>query len=233
MKALITSLFILLALSSMGQKSAEVEWISPVIGGNNGFFGQHRFFSPKLMTMLETSIGKGDKWDSIAMEIQLVDIIVSKTEERYITNYSETYSVVIFKNITETTADIFFYYGTFKTQAEATSYNAPLDNFHKCYTKEAYEIEMNKPVIPALSKDEVKQFLSYCKARIDKATSHLDPSDKKGRQTAIWQNMMAAPIKYAEEKGYNPFKSIVQIQKSLKEFEQDEEIKNMIQSINK
>lgn len=232
MKVLLASLFLLSSSTLFGQKSAEVEWLAPVIGGEHGYYAQHRFFSPKLMTMLETSIGKGDQWDSIGMEIQLVDIIVAENEERYITYYSENYSVVIFKNINDSTADVFFYYDVFKTQAEAVNFVAPSENFHKWYTKEAFDVELEKPVIPALTKNDVKEFLFYCKSIIDQTTSHLDPSDKKNRQTAIWQIMMAAPMKFAEKKGYNPFKSMAQIQKSIKAFEQDEEIKRIIKSIN-
>ncbi len=121
------------------QKSTNTEWFTPVVGGKNGYFIKHYFFSSEVNKMMETITGKGDQFDSIPMEIEIVEILVEGNVERIFPNYSGNFSVISFKNITDEHAEVALCYEVFATLEEAKNYVAPADSYHLWHTKKGFE----------------------------------------------------------------------------------------------
>lgn len=212
------------------QQAANIEWFVPVIGGPNGYFVKHYFFSTELNKLLETATGKGDLFDSVPMEIACAEPTFEGGIERYFPIYSENYSVITFRNITKNTAEVALCYELFPTLEEAKSYVAPNDSYHTWHTKTGFDQEMAKPVIPALTKNDVIDFFNYCKSLLDQAKADSPQLDKKALQSLYTQILIGASMRYARAKGYNEFKSMQVIQKGVEANAQDEDIKKIVNS---
>lgn len=225
---IITGVMFLVGTQLYAQKAAKQEWFCPVIGSSKGYFIKHYFFSTELNKLLETSTGRGDQFDSVPMEIECAAPIYENGVERFFPIYSGNYSVITFRNITENNAEVALCYQTFATLEDAKGYVAPEDSYHIWHTKTGFEQEMAKPVIPALSKNDVIDFFNYCKSLLDEAKSNSPQLDKKALQSLYTQILMGAPMRYAREKGYNEFKSMQVIQKGVEANAQDEEIKKIV-----
>lgn len=231
MKKLIFAGMLLFVGSQLNaQQAADQEWFTPIIGGKNGYFIKHYFFSTELKKMLETSTGRGDNFDSVPMEIECAEPIIEAGVERYFPIYSGNYSVITFRNITENNAQVALCYAVFSSLEEAKAYIAPNDAFHLWHTKTGFEQEMAKPVIPKLNKSDVVDFFNYCKSLLDQAKADSPQLDKKALQSLYTQILIGAPMRYAREKGYNEFKSMQVIQKGVEENAQDADIKKIVET---
>lgn len=227
---IIAGILLLIGCHVSAQKSANTEWFVPVVGGPNGYFVKHYFFSTELKKMLETATEKGDQFDSIPMEIEVAEIIVENDVERIFPIYSGNYSVITFRNIHSDNAEVALCYSVFSTLEEAKAYVAPNDSYHLWHTKKGFDTEMSKPTIPEMSRNDVIDFFTYCKSLLDKAKTDAPHLDKKALQSLYTQILMGAAMSYALKKGYNSYKSMSVIQKGIQANAQDEEIKQLVQS---
>ena len=227
---ILAGILLLTGTQIQAQEAADKEWFTPVIGGSNGLFIKHYFFSTELQKMLETSTGRGDQFDSIPMEIECAEPIIEDGVERYFPIYSGNYSVITFRNITENNAEVALCFDIFSTLEEAKGYVAPEDSYHQWHTKAGFDQEMAKPVIPELSKKDVIDFFTYCKSLLDQAKANSPQLDKKALQSLYTQILIGAPMRYAREKGYNEFKSMPIIQKGVEKNAQDPDIKKIVET---
>jgi hypothetical protein len=123
MKKIILSLYTLgIAIASFAQKSQEIDWHQYSVGGKNGYYTKHYFFSQKLNAMLESTMNRGDGFDGQTMQIEVAEQIFGDAEEKYITMYGDKFAVVIFRNITENQADVFYYSDTYDKMEDAIHY---------------------------------------------------------------------------------------------------------------
>lgn len=227
------NLFLLMFLMSgklISQNAINTEWFTPVVGGKNGYFIKHYFFSSELNKMMETMTGKGDQFDSIPLEIEVAEVLVEGGVERIFPIYSGNFSVITFRNITEDQAEVALCYEVFATLEEAKNYVAPADSYHLWHTKKGFEKEFAKPAIPPLSREDVVDFFTYCKQLLDKAKAESPDLDKKKLQSVYTQLLIGAALSYAQEKGYNSYKSMEVIQNGIKANAEDEEIKKIVQT---
>lgn len=229
-KLILVGMLFLAGTQLNAQQAADKEWFTPVVGGTNGYFVKHYFFSTELKKMLETSTGRGDQFDSVPMEIECAEPIIEAGVERYFPIYSGNYSVITFRNITENNAEVALCFNIFSTLEEAKGYVAPEDSYHTWHTKKGFDQEMAKPAIPKLSKNDVIDFFNYCKSLLDQAKADSPQLDKKALQSLYTQILIGAPMRYAREKGYNEFKSMQVIQKGVEENAQDADIKKIVET---
>lgn len=237
MKKIILSLSIMtMAVCSFAQKSQEVDWHQYSIGGSNGYYTKHYFFSQKLNAMLEHSMGRNDGFDGQTMQIDIAEYAFAPAEERYITKYSDKFAVVIFKNITENQADVFYYSDTYDKIEDARAFQPKPEQFSTWYTEKGYALEEAKPVMPELTRDDALEFATFYAAKAKSIMQQMKTVQQKDEQKKMAGLAMAmllngVPTEWAVSKGYSGLKSITVIDNGLKKFKDDKEITEIMKSI--
>jgi hypothetical protein len=235
-KLIIIACILLNALCSIAQKSQEIDWHVPVVGGENGYFTKHYFLSSKLNAMLESSLGRGDGFDGQTMQIDVAETIFTDSEERYITKYSDQFAVLIFRNITADKADVFYYSKTYDDIEEAKKYQPTADEFQTWYTEAGYAKEMESPGMTTFTRNDALEFANYFAKKVNalKEIAKQDAantSDEKMKKMASMMLLASLPAEWAKSKGYNSFKSMKAIEDGMKRFKDDKEILSIIKSV--
>jgi hypothetical protein len=233
-RIIITSLLALQTLVCLAQKSQQVDWHVPFVGGPDGYHTKHYFFGEKLNALLESSKGLGSDFDGQTMQIDVAEHIFTESEERYITKYSNEFAVVVFKNITAEAADVFYYGKTFKSIEEARNFQPAPEQFQTWYTEAGYAQEMEKPGIATFTREDALDFANFyvqkCKEITEKMDQNSSVFKREMESLARMMLLSAVPIAWAKSKGYNGFKSVKVIQEGLEAFKNDEEINSLIKS---
>ncbi|MFC4262787.1 hypothetical protein ACFOWM_07865 [Ferruginibacter yonginensis] len=226
MKKILYGICLLVMQQAVAQKSTNIKWHRLVVGGKNSYFTKTHVITDTVM--IEDQFGTGDIWDNSPMEIKVANIVTNSNEERIITKYGDSlYAVIIFKNITDSAANVCYYSNTFATITAAQQYKPDENSFFKWYTTIGYEAEMAKPVMPTMTKNDVIDFAKYYAGIVKQIKENIknttgDEKTKAGLAMAMILN--AVPTKYASIKGYNSYKSLAVIEKGLKTFGKDKEV---------
>jgi hypothetical protein len=216
------------------QKLLNTKWHRLVVGGNKSFFTKTHIINDSVN--IENQFGSGDVFDDSPMEIKVETVFTTTNDERVVTKYGDSlYAIIVFKNITDSFADVCYYTNTFKTVEEAKQYQPTEQSYFKWYTQIGYDKELAKPVLPAMKKKDVIEFAHYFadKAKkIKEGFSKLNGVDKTKMQLAGAMILAAVPGKYAEAKGYSSYKSILIIEKGMKQFAKDADVLKIIKNAN-
>lgn len=212
--------------TATSQKLLNTKWHRLVIGGKNGFFTKTQTINDSVM--VENQFGSGDVFDDSPMEIKVMTAFATGGDERVVTKYGDSlYAIIVFKNMNDSFADVCYYTNTFKTVEEAKQYKPTEQSYFKWYTKMGYDKEMAKPVMPAMKKKDVLEFVNYFADKAKKlkeSFSKMAGVDNTKMKLASAMILAAVPGKFAESKGYSSYKSIPVIEKGMKAFAKDADV---------
>lgn len=228
---------VLLAISFVftvqAQEVLKHKWHRFYIGGNKGYFVKTNQFTNTTMT--ENQFGAGNTFDNSPMEIKVAEIYKTDADERVITDYGDSsYYVLVFKNFTANKAQACMNTEAFKTIEEAKAYQPAETDFTDWFTEPGYKAEAKKPAMPEMTKKDVLAFATFmAKAYKEIKTAAEAKSDggdeaKDGFAAAMLLAVM--PAKYAESKGYNAYKSLPVIERGMKKFEKDADVKKIFKN---
>jgi hypothetical protein len=217
---------------SNAQKLLNTKWHRLVIGGQNGYYTKTQTISENVM--VENQTGTGDVFDDSPMEIKVETVFTTTKDERVVTKYGDSlYAIIVFKNITDSFADVCYYTNTFKTVEQAKQYQPTEQSYFKWYTQIGYDKEMTKPIMPEMKKSDAIEFAKYFADKAKKLKEEfnkLNGVEKTKMQLAASMILAAVPSKYAEAKGYSSYKSIPIIEKGIKQFAKDADVLKIIKN---
>ncbi len=234
MKKLFLISFLLLTGQAYAQQCIDMLWHKVVIGGAKGYYTKTHEIN--FETMSETNVDFGDQFDNQSMQIPVEDIIVKDNEERVITRYSDKYAVIIFKNISDFKADVYYYSQMFDDVESAKAFQPIPEQFSTWYTPAGYTLEMMKPELKIFTKADAievaKLVVAKNTAMKEKVKSGtLDQQSIKQLTAALLLN--AVPIEWAMSKGVNPYKSLAVIEAGMKKFKEDKDVLKIINQLKK
>lgn len=231
MKRITTTLLLAAAFvfTAQAQEVLKHKWHRFYIGGNKGYFVKTTQFTNTTMT--ENQFGAGNSFDNSPMEIKVAEIYKTDVDERVITDYGDSsYYVLVFKKFTANKAQGCMNTEAFKTIEEAKAFEPADTDFTDWFTEPGYKAEAKKPAMPEMTKKDALAFATFItKAYTDIKTAAEANSDGDKAKDGFAAAMLLAvmPSKYAELKGYNAYKSLPVIERGMKKFEKDADVRKI------
>ena len=221
------------SLNLIAQKITTEKWHTFYIGGNKGFFVKTYVVSKDGLT--ENQFGSGGQFDNSPVQIKVAELVANENEERIITDYGDSaYYVIVFKNLTAEKAEVCYHTDVFKTIAEAKAYIPDATEYSDWFTETGYNASLKKPAMPEMNKQDVLKFAQYMAKFV--ADANVDMEKLTGEEKANSGFRLALlvatlPSKYAEEKGFSPYKSLAIIDRGVNKFKNDKDVKKILKSI--
>ncbi|MCX6318689.1 MAG: hypothetical protein NTW29_15515 [Bacteroidetes bacterium] len=231
MKRSITTLLMLtgLLVTTHAQEILKHKWHRFFIGGDKGYFVKTNTFSNTTMT--EDQFGSGGNFDNSPMEIKIAELYTTPTDERVITDYGDSsYYVIVFKNFTAQKASVCLHTEVFTTIEAAKAFVPDSAAFTDWFTEAGYKAEDKKPVLPEMTKKDAISFVQFFTNVLKdvQAAAVKTEGEKEMKGFAAAMLLSALPAKYAESRGYNAYKSMPVIERGLKKYKNDPEIKKLL-----
>ncbi len=230
---------LLTAFASQAQTVTNTKWHYYTLGGKKNYFVKTVQVSDKKLKL--SQFGSGDSFDKTVSEVEVVEIETTNEHTKVFSKYAEdSYTVHIFKNITTNEASVFGTNESFETLEAAKNY-APkaAEEGTIWYTAAGYASADKKKVMPPMDKKAAVEFAKFMVSKIKDIKTKMDEvqnnnatdDEKVGKGLALALIVGALPSKYAEMKGFHPYKSMSVIEKSIKKFENDKDIKKIMNEL--
>jgi hypothetical protein len=234
MKKLIFILFAIVAiqLATLAQKATAHKWYTYTIGGKKSYYLKtHQFTNEK---MIENQTGSGSQFDNSLVEVPIVAIATNGNDELVVLKYGDSsYYALVFKNITTTSAMVQFSDDAFKTIEEAKSFE-PTNEGTEWFTEAGFAKANKKPAMPEMKKQDVIAFIKYFGEKvklIKEKTDELKTDDDKMKSLGMVMVLATVPAAYAKAKGYHEYKSMAVIERGIKKFKNDKDLKKLVKDI--
>jgi hypothetical protein len=196
------------------QKINNTKWYEYYLGGTKGYF---------IKTLTINQTGSGGNFDN-KPSVLPIEIVKTATDERIITKYDDTtYMVIIVKNTTASKAQACVNLEQFKSVEEATLYNPNESDYTTWYTEAGYKTENAKLALPAFTKNDMLDFSKFLveKLKIKEAELNKNKTAADDKEFELAMSMVAMPFVYAENKGFNAYKSLATFEKGITKFKKD------------
>ncbi len=235
MKKLLLLLLVAVSLNSKlaAQKNATQKWYNYSLGGKKSYFTKTHQIT--TTSFIESQVGSGDQWENQPVTVPVIEIVSENGVEKIITKYGDSsYYTITLKDITATQANVNLSSDAYKTIEEAKQHIAPDDGFSVWYTKAGFTKLEKMPVMPELKKQDAVMLSKYIVnifKDIKSKMTKLSDEEKKNAGFAMALLLSTAPTKYAESKGYNGYKSLAVIDRGMKKFKTDKDVKKIIAEI--
>ncbi len=231
---LFTTIAIFAITNLNAQKATANKWFQYYIGGKKGYFIKTTTFTKS--SMVENQKGRGDQWENQPVTVKVVDINQENEMEKIITEYGDSsYYVVTFKDFTINNAKVNLNSTEYKTIEEAKQAPTPDEKeFSNWYTEEGYKASLKKPTMPEMKKQDVIKLTQYIANKlkeIESKINNLSDEEKKAAGLGIALLISTAPSNYAEAKGYHAYKSLAVMERGMKKFKDDKDVKKILDSI--
>jgi hypothetical protein len=234
----------LLALATLcikflpAQVVAKTQWMTYTIGGDKYYYIKNYSFANNKM--VETNKGGSATLDKMKTEVEIVAIEKTADAELVITKYDDTtFGVHYFNNITAQQATVFTNNDNTFTSIEAAKAYMPTaeETSVVFYTKAGFAIADKKKVMPEMQKKDLLAFANYFAkeansiiAKYKEKTPATD-DEKMGQSLAMTLLIGTLPSKYATEKGFHAYKSVAVIEKAMKKFKKDKDLKKILDTV--
>jgi hypothetical protein len=232
MKRITTTLILIISIVLSAKAQQELisqKWHRFSIGGNKGYFVKTTVFTDSTMT--ENQFGSGGQFDNSPMVIKVAEIYSTGNEVRVITDYGDSsYYVLVFKNFTNNKAKGCMNTDRYSTIEEAKTFMPEENEFSDWYTEAGYKAEAKKPAMPEMTKKDAIAFAKFFTTAFKEIKKKMDDNpnpDKEMGGFAAALLLSTMPSNYAESKGFNAYTSIPVIERGMKKFKNDAELKKI------
>lgn len=230
---LFIALFIVTNTLVNAQQVAKTKWKIYTLGGKKGYFTKTYQFSNNKM--LEISNGSGDQWEGNKVEVAIVANETEGTNETIVLKYGDSsFYAYYFENITADGATVHFSNEFVDVESAKTYKPTDANSGSKWYTVAGFAKVDKLKAMPELQKKDALAFAKYfvgvaknLKAKLEENTTGSD-DEKAGRGLAMVMMLSATPTTYAESKGFHPYKSIAVMERGMKKFEKDKDVKKIM-----